>query len=200
MTARPLPPADYLRQCLSYDPETGELRWKHRPAHMFPATAYLSSAGRAAKWNKAMAGRPAFRSQLSKGYLTGKIGDHRCYAHRVIWKMMTGEEPPAIDHINGITSDNRFANLAAATYATNNRNAARRITNTSGVTGVSFDRKRNRWRAYIDDEGRRPLGYFVQIEDAVRARKAAERELGFHPNHDRVRPHTRASTAYYSSK
>lgn len=49
--------------------------------------------------------------------------------------------------------------------------------NTSGVTGVSFRKDRNRWRAYIKFQGRNiHLGNFLTFEDAVAVRKVAEKE------------------------
>ena len=43
--------------------------------------------------------------------------------------------------------------------------------NTSGYTGVSFDKKTNKWMARINKV---TLGYFENIEDAIKARKEAE--------------------------
>ena len=48
-------------------------------------------------------------------------------------------------------------------------------TNTSGVTGVSYTKKINKWHAYIQIQGiTKRLGYFKNFEDAVKARKDAE--------------------------
>ncbi len=50
-----------------------------------------------------------------------------------------------------------------------------RKNNSSGITGVDWLKNVQRWRATICFQGRRIyLGKFVQFEDAVRARKAAE--------------------------
>lgn len=47
--------------------------------------------------------------------------------------------------------------------------------NTSGVKGVSWNGKRQRWEAYISIHGKRVFrGRYSQFEDAVAARKAAE--------------------------
>lgn len=52
-----------------------------------------------------------------------------------------------------------------------------RKNNTSGVTGVHFDKSRNKWMAYITYNNRRIfLGYFNNKEDAIEARIAAEIE------------------------
>lgn len=60
--------------------------------------------------------------------------------------------------------------LAAAKIARSN--------NTSGVPGVDWMEKKQRWRASICFKGRRRyLGSFENLEDAVKARKRAEEEL-----------------------
>lgn len=44
-------------------------------------------------------------------------------------------------------------------------------TNTSGVTGVSFEKRREKWVAYVNvDKKRKHLGYFNTREEAVKAR------------------------------
>lgn len=53
-----------------------------------------------------------------------------------------------------------------------------RSNNTSGVPGVDWLTKKQRWRASICFKGRRHyLGSYTHFEDAVRARKQAEEEL-----------------------
>ncbi len=47
--------------------------------------------------------------------------------------------------------------------------------NTSGRKGVSFNKKHNKWEAYIKFRGKqRHLGFFDKFEKAVSARKNAE--------------------------
>lgn len=65
-----------------------------------------------------------------QGYIMLKIGDRMLRAHRVAYKMMTGEEPPeVIDHINGKRDDNRWCNLRACSVSDNQRNAHRSKSN-----------------------------------------------------------------------
>lgn len=53
-----------------------------------------------------------------------------------------------------------------------------RCNNTSGVPGVEWWKRKQRWRASICFKGkRRYLGSYVHFEDAVKARKRAEEEL-----------------------
>jgi len=104
------------------------------------------------------------------------------YTHRLIWKLLYGEDPVEIDHINGNRSDNRITNLRSVSHLENTRNSKRRSGNTSGVTGVFWLKDRSKWRVSISQE---LLGEFNKFEDAVAARKQAEKEHGYHPNHGR---------------
>ena len=97
--------------------------------------------------------------------------------------LLTGAQPKGeIDHINGQRADNRAANLRDVDKAENQKNAARRSDNTSGVTGVYWDKTSKRWRATLRST---TVGGFERKEDAVAARLAAQRAHGFHENHGR---------------
>jgi hypothetical protein len=81
------------------------------------------------------------------------------------------------DHIHGESSknDNRKENLREVTISQNAMNVKIRTNNTSGVTGVCWNKKSNKYRAYIQKDGKNHnLGFFVNFEDAVKARKEAE--------------------------
>lgn len=97
-----------------------------------------------------------------------------------------GSRPRAgmsIDRIDG-NKDYEPQNCRWATSTEQSKNLLRYETNTSGVTGVSWDSRRQRWVAQINRNGRRvALGRFVTKEDAIKVRCTAERELGFSPFH-----------------
>lgn len=179
-TARSLPEQAVLRELLSYDPETGILRWRERARHWFACNRSWR------RWNNKHAGEVAI-SSLNGGYLTGRLLGQSCRAQRVAWKWMTGDEPEVIDHQNGNRADNRWANLRGTDSLGNRLNARKYVTNKTGQMGVNQRARDGRWVATIK-YARRPifLGAFDAFSDAVDARKAAERELGFHPNHGRA--------------
>lgn len=182
-------PIELLRQVLRLDPATGRLYWLPRAAGQFEARF----PNRACMvWNSQFAGKEAFMTSDRHGYLTGHIFNRRIFAHHVAFALANGRWPSrALDHIDGNRANNLPPNLREATQAENMRNTALRSDNMSGVMGVSWDKENRRWRADIRVNGRRfNLGRFRSIQDAISARKAAEREHQFHENHGKIRPDT----------
>ncbi len=113
-----LPSVDEILSSVSYDPETG----------LFTR---LSSGHE-------------IRLTNTTGYIQIRIGGRhgKAYvAHRLAWKVMTGNDPQnEIDHRNGIRDDNRWCNLRPATRSQNsmNRTAGRG----RDVKGLCFSRGR----------------------------------------------------------
>lgn len=167
---------EQLREFLNYDPETGALFWRERPAS--------SKADRI--FNATHAGNRAYEEQ-HRGYTRISLMGKRYKTHRVAWALHYGEWPEdQIDHINGVRSDNRIKNLRPATNRQNAMNMKRPDTNMSGVMGVNWDKTKRKWVASICVEGKRIcLGHFDLFADAVSVRKEAEARYGFHPNHGR---------------
>ena len=171
---------EQLHEVLKYDPFTGKFTWRER------AEAYPSPMSSIRAFNTQMAGKPVYEEN-HRGYYRMVLLGKRYKSHRVAWAMHTGDWPSnQIDHINGDKVDNRIENLREATQTENSRNMKIPTTNTSGVIGVSWDKKARRWRAGITAAGKQVyLGTFESFDDAVAARKAAEVKYGYHPNHGR---------------
>ncbi|WP_432444964.1 hypothetical protein [Rhizobium leguminosarum] len=91
-----------------------------------------------------------------------------------------------MDHVDGCCSHNIFSNLRDVPHDINGRNSKKSSSNRSGVTGVGWNIERGMWRARIT-VGRQTkwLGIFTSKDQAIEARKAAESQNGFHPNHGR---------------
>lgn len=160
-----------LKSLIRYEPETGKLYWLHRP-------------GKVGNWNAKYAGKEAFTAE-SGGYRVGAIFGKNHYAHRVAWAIFHGCKPAVIDHINGDRSDNRISNLRSVSAFENARNSARKSSNRSGHTGVSWCSAVNKWRATIQLDGKaKHLGVFQRMEDAIAARLEAQSGI-FHENHGR---------------
>jgi hypothetical protein len=171
---------DLLRELLDYNPESGSLTWKPRSPERFGL--------RASKiFNARRGGKAAFGAIDTGGYHCSCLFGKFLLAHRVIWAMAHGEWPEQVDHIDGNRLNNRLSNLRAATQAENSRNMARTRINSSGVSGVYWSTRDQRWRADINvgANQRRCVGLFRDFEEAVAARRGAERRHGYHPNHGR---------------
>src|SRR5690606_32051652 len=124
MATKPLPSPEELRQLLRYEPETGKLFWKERGAEHFK-DGYRTADGNANIWNAHYAGKEAFTANGFGGYKISTIHNSSCNAHRVAYSMFHDVDIHGkfIDHINGVTSDNRIKNLRLVTQKQNARNA-----------------------------------------------------------------------------
>jgi hypothetical protein len=119
------------------------------------------------------------------GYVRISINKKRYPAHRLAWLYENGKMPRKdIDHINHNRADNRIKNLRLVTKRENAQNASKGTRNKSGVTGVSWSKDSNRWKAQISIDGKSiMLGRYSNFSDAVNARKNAEILYGYHANH-----------------
>jgi len=170
---------EIIREFIDYNPDTGEIFWKFRDRRWFKNNRAYNS------WNSQHAGKRAFNIH-SHEYLYGTIFKKRYLTHRIVWFYMTGEWPIEVDHNNGKKIDNRWVNLNNVTKSGNMKNTKTPITNTSGIVGVYWYPRYNKWLAKISYK-KNPinLGYFDKFEDAVKARKQAEIDHGFNSNHGR---------------
>lgn len=111
------------------------------------------------------------------GYLTANLGGNNiAFMHRYI---MDCPDDMVVDHIGGGDSknDNRRSNLRICTRYQNNMNHKVSKANTSGCAGVTYINKDKRWCATIQENGNYHfLGYFINYDDAVKARKEAEEQ------------------------
>lgn len=83
-----------------------------------------------------------------------------------------------VDHRNHITYDNRKSNLRIIKHHQNVTYSKKYSNNSSGHKGVSFDKSRNKWIAYITfNKKNYNLGRYDKYEDAVIARENAEKEI-----------------------
>jgi hypothetical protein len=171
--------ADYLHECLSYDPKSGLFTWNCRPIEHFKDL-------RAQKiWNTKYSGKQA-GAVMSVGYVLIRIHKQCYYAHRLAWLYMFGSWPQEVDHINGITSDNSIENLRSVSHSENGKNVKMPSHNSTGVIGVCIPNDGGRIQARIQVNGKQiKLGRFDSIEEAEQARLQASRKYGFHENHGR---------------
>jgi len=157
--------ATRVREVISFDVATGIFRWIKPNSQRTPVG---SVAG----------------GKRVTGYIAISIDGHRYQAHRLAWLYVNGKWPSLeIDHINGLRSDNRIANLREASRSENQQNrktpSSRKLRH-SAFMGVSMDKRDGIYFAQIKTNGKtKNLGRFIAQEDAHVAYLKAKREI--HP-------------------
>ena len=121
----------------------------------------------------------------ARGYVNLVIEGVSYLAHRLAWFYVNGEWPKqSIDHINHKKADNRIINLRDVTQSENSRNMSGSI---GRSMGVFWAKDKGKWEARIRHDGKNHyLGRFNNKDDAIKARKAAEVQYGYHINHGLV--------------
>ena len=141
---------EILKSILSYDETTGVFRWKIKPCNN------VKIGGIAGGLN-------------GKGYIQIHYKDKYYCAHRLAWMYVYGVEPPLeIDHINGISTDNRIANLRSVSHRVNEQN---RSEHRGGqLPGACFHKGTRKWEAKISMDGKQKyLGLFKTEQEASAA-------------------------------
>ena len=140
-----------LKEFLSYAPDTGLFVW------------------RVTKGNKSI--NSAAGTIVRGGYIRIGLNGKYYMAHRLAWLYVYGEFPTQyLDHINGVTNDNRIENLREATNQENQYNQGVCKANKSGYKGVSWRKGNKKWVAsgYANSKSIF-LGYFNTPEEASEA-------------------------------
>ncbi|WP_219847579.1 HNH endonuclease [Burkholderia multivorans] len=167
---------DRAVELFRYEQETGKLFWKKKPSN---------------KSNRIKPGDEVgnlFRGTRGNHYMQCSVDKRKYVLHRIVWLLHHGVFPSGeIDHIDGNCLNNRIENLRDVSALDNCKNLPRRKDNTSGVTGVTWHRKAQKWMAQAQLDGKFIyLGLFSTIEEAAQARARASESLGFHANHGRT--------------
>jgi hypothetical protein len=140
-----------LEKRLRYDRESGDFFWLVRVNSKVPAGA---KAG----------------NRMNTGYWHITIKGKKFLAHRLAWVFVYGKWPSGqIDHINGVRTDNRIANLRDVTSSENLQNRKRAGKNNPYI-GVSSVKGTTKWQAHIGFGGKQKnLGHFDTPEAARKA-------------------------------
>ena len=151
-----------LRRILHYSPENGAFTWvvdRRRGVY---------------------AGDKAGCVDKQRNRLVIGIDGHIYLAYRLAFLYMTGKWPAGtVDHINGNSADNCWANLRDVSHQENCQNHKKaRVSNKScGLLGVTWHKARAKWVARITVGGRQLLvGYFDDPVNAHKAYVAAKRK------------------------
>jgi hypothetical protein len=153
---------EFLKEYFSIDAETGVIKWI---VNKGPARAG-SNAG----------------SIGGNGYMQIRFNYNTYPYHRIVWMLHNGadiEPGMYIDHINGNILDNRPANLRLATPSQNARNKqGPPRTSRSGVRGVSWCERDERWIVYIGINNKtHHVGSFKTKEEAMAASELKRNEI-----------------------
>ena len=167
-----LPDAEILRERFNYSKETGELRW-----------ATGRNVGKIAGYLWTSYYRKFKHKKVPVKYWYVSLNGKKIYAHRIIWKMVTGEDlgKSGVDHINGDGTDNKWNNLRKADASQNAANREATYQSRTGLKGIK--RMANKFKGYtyradIKVEGENiSLGTYPTLEGAVRARTKAEKQF-----------------------
>jgi hypothetical protein len=119
-----------------------------------------------------------WHAMLSHGKVYGLHKNRQ--SHYLMHRFILGLTDPKLqgDHKDGDGLNNQKYNLRIATHAQNQHNKTKPINNTSGVTGVSWHKRSQRWRVDITVNNKsRTIGTFKSFEEAVEARKDAAIKL-----------------------
>ena len=145
----------HLKELLNYDPETGIFTWTK-----FRGNRYTGKVAGSV--------RPS-------GHIVMSINWKQYSAARLAWLYMTKRNPKTnVRHINGIEGDNRWSNLETRSVKVKEP-VELWSTNTTGVRGVSWNQRDQRYVASISIKGiKHRLGNFKTLTQAAAVRKAAE--------------------------
>jgi hypothetical protein len=100
-----------------------------------------------------------------------------CKIHRLVGKAFieNSDNKSCIDHIDRNRINNNIFNLRWASYSENGQNKSIHKNNSSTVSGVSFEKNRNKWKVRITINGnQKHIGYYKDFDEAVQSRKEQE--------------------------
>ena len=163
-----------LKTLLHYNPATGVFTWKFREGDSKGVKIF----------NGRNANKQAGHLDTPTGYILIGLPGCKVRAHRLAFLYMGEPIPDVTDHDNRNRADNAWINLRACSQEDNAKNQKLRSNNKSGVMGVTWIKRTQRWNAYIQINKRRKfLGSFINKADAVQIRRQAEVTQNYHPNH-----------------
>jgi len=150
---------EMLEEYLSYDPETGLLRWIKSPM------TKIREGDLAGTIN-------------GDGYLQIILNGKHISGHIAAWVLFHKRWPKEqVDHKNGNRSENAITNLREATLPQNSFNRGLYSNNKSGVPGVFWSILEQKWKVGLNINKKHiHLGTFKYKEDAIKVRRDAEEE------------------------
>lgn len=125
----------------AYDTETGIVTYKPRWFGSNPTP-------RQKQWTTMYVGKEC--GFLNNGYKrVNVIPGKQLYIHQIAFILMKNYIPEEVDHEDTNKLNNKWSNLRDCTHAQNTRNVKKHSHNQSGLKGVSWSKRKNRWRMDI---------------------------------------------------
>lgn len=103
------------------------------------------------------------------GYCNVWINRSQYYRHRLIWKMLKGEDPKYIDHVNGVPGDDRIDNLRSVSQRFNTSDGWKRHKTSGLPTGVHISTGGRYTAVAVFDGKDKCLGTYDTPEQAHQA-------------------------------
>lgn len=154
---KPLPPLEDLQKAFDYDPITGIL--------INRTTGNIQNC------------------LDSRGlYIVVSYKNENWQSHRICYYLGNKKNPGflQVDHEDRVKTNNKLNNLRLKTNSQQQFNTKIRSNNRSGHAGVFFDKKGNKWRAYIGNPEEKNKKIWLyrgdSKEDAIKERKKAEKK------------------------
>jgi hypothetical protein len=95
--------------------------------------------------------------------------------HRLIFNLNKEDKMDIVDHKDGRHYDNRKENLRVCNRSQNGMNTYIKPNKTTGIRGITFSKQHNKYRVRITLKCEViHIGYFENLEDAIKARLDAE--------------------------
>ncbi|WP_252108979.1 MULTISPECIES: HNH endonuclease signature motif containing protein [unclassified Halomonas] len=173
----------FLKECLTYNPLTGDFTWNVRPRNHFISNRGCNASNARCAGKKAGCVLTNHNGKYSYVQIGISInGKTKLYkAHRLAWLYVYGEFPiNGIDHIDGNSLNNSISNLRDVPQAVNCKNKRLSNRNTSGYPGVSWNSRDKAYAAYFKAGNKQhSLGYFRTAEEAAAIAAKARLENGY---------------------
>lgn len=170
-----------IRELLDYNPNTGIFTWRIRGREWFTRRQEWK------RWNVRFAGKAAGCVQInSRGYpaLRIRVLDNLYLASRLAFLWMGEPLPEQVDHDDGDSLNQAWHNLKPSNNAENPKNCSMSRANTSGVTGVGWDKARGKWQAQVTlNRRRKTLGRFSDLGEAAAVVDKFRAASGFSERH-----------------
>lgn len=146
-----------LKELLSYDPDSGIPKRVVARRYNAPSGAIVGS-------------------ERLDGYLQVGLDGKQYLLHRLAFLYVEGFFPENyVDHIDRIRKNNKWSNLRLVSSFCNSQNTNLSKKNTSGIHGVSWNKRIRRWRSRMQVRGKEyDLGYYRDLLEAALSRYTAE--------------------------